>query len=175
MTRALADPALGSYDFVLIDCPPNFNIITQGGMVASDHVLVPASPDYLSTLGTGTLLASIDRFASEFNRQAVDHASRERMAPSPLGILFTKVEFRLGRPTAPHQYHMEQVRKSVGNVPIFGATLPYNAAFGKENPHGVPVILRLKATDKVYVELMALAKEFLDRVDAPKNQRKAVA
>jgi chromosome partitioning protein len=174
LAHGLADPALGSYDFVLIDCPPNFNIITQSGIVASDHVLVPASPDYLSTLGTGTLLASIERFASEFNQQAADHGSREQIAPTPIGVVFTRVEYRLGRPTTPHQYHMEQVRKSVGDIPIFAATVPYNAAFGKENPNGVPVILRLRPTDKVYVELMALATEFLDRVDTP-STRRAVA
>lgn len=176
LSHALADPAFGSYDFVLIDCPPNFNIVTQGGIVASDHLLVPASPDYLSTLGTGTLLASIGRFASEFNQQASDHGSRDLVAPAVLGVVFTKVEYRLGRPITPHQYYMEQVRKSVGDVPVFGAVLQHNAAFGKENPHGVPVILRLKATDKVYVELMALATEFLNRVDTPrKAKRRAVA
>jgi chromosome partitioning protein len=171
LSEALADPALGSYDFVLIDCPPNFNIITQSGIVASDQLLVPASPDYLSTLGTGTLLASIERFVSEYNQQAADHGSGNQMAPKPLSVLFTKVEYRLGNPIAPHQYYMEQVRKSVGDVPIFTATLRHHAAFGKENPHGVPVILRLKPTDKVYVELMALATEFLNRFDKPTKKR----
>jgi chromosome partitioning protein len=52
LSTALRHPALGSYDFVLIDCPPSFNIVTQGAIVASDHFLVPSSPDYLSTLGT---------------------------------------------------------------------------------------------------------------------------
>ena len=173
LSNGLADPALGSYDFVLIDCPPNFNIITQSGIVASDHLLVPASPDYLSTLGTGTLLASIARFVSEFNQQAVDHGSRDLMAPSPLGVVFTKVEYRLGHPIAPHKYYMEQVRNSVGEVPIFAAVLRHHAAFGKENPLGVPVILRLKPTDKVYVELMALATEFLNRFDTPTKKRAA--
>jgi chromosome partitioning protein len=176
LLEALADPALGSYDFVLIDCPPNFNIITQSGIVASDHLLVPASPDYLSTLGTGTLLASTERFASEFNHQAMDHGSRNLMAPTPLGVVFTKVEYRLGRPIAPHQYYMEQARKSVGDVPIFAATLHHNAVFGKENPHGVPVILKLKPTDKLYVEMLGLATEFLNRADSamkntPKRKR----
>lgn len=40
-----------AYDFALIDCPPNFNIITKNAIIASDLILVPAKPDYLSTLG----------------------------------------------------------------------------------------------------------------------------
>jgi chromosome partitioning protein len=171
LSAALANPALGSYDYVLVDCPPNFHIIAQSGIVASDHVLVPASPDYLSTLGTGVLLSSIERFVSEYNRQAVDCGSRDRIAPTTLGVVFTKVEYRLGHPIAPHQYYMEQTRKSVGEVPIFAHTLRHNAAFGKENPYGMPVILRLRPTDKVYVELMALATEFLKRVDTPQTRR----
>ncbi len=171
LSEALADPALGSYDFALIDCPPNFNIITQSGIVASDHFLVPASPDYLSTLGTDALLVSIERFVSEVNQQAVDNGSRARIAPTPLGVVFTKVEYRLGHPITPHQYYMEYTRKTIGEVPIFAHPLRHNAAFGKENPNGVPVILRLKPTDKVYVEMMALATEFLKQVDTPKKKR----
>ena len=41
-----------AYDLVLIDCPPNFNIVTKTAIIASDYILVPARPDYLSTLGS---------------------------------------------------------------------------------------------------------------------------
>lgn len=36
------------YHLVLIDCPPNFNVVTKTAIVASDYVLIPAKPDYLS-------------------------------------------------------------------------------------------------------------------------------
>jgi hypothetical protein len=69
---------------------------------------------------------------------------------------------------------MEQVRRSVGDIPVFGATLRENVAFGKENPRGVPVILKLPATNKVYIELMELANEFLRAFEGG-GARKAVA
>jgi len=173
LSLALANPALGSYDFVLIDCPPNFNIVTQGAIVASDRFLVPASPDHLSTLGTGTLLASIKRFVGRFNQQVSEYSSnpRDAIAPIPLGVVFTMVQYRTPHPIAAHQYHMQQAQNYIDDVPVFGATLRENAAFGKENPHGVPVILRLKPTDKVYIELMALATEFLNHFDETKKRR----
>lgn len=173
LADGLADPALGSYDFALIDCPPNFNIITQTGIVASDHVLAPMSPDYLSTLGTQTLFTSIEKFVREFNEQAAVYGSPYNIEAKPLGVVFTKVEYRLGHPTSAHQYYMEYVRKSVPHVPVFANTLRDHAAFGKENPHGKPAILRLKPTDKVYVELMSMATEFLNRTDTPMKKKAA--
>ena len=51
LSKGLADLGPDAFDVVLIDCPPNFNIVTKTAIVASHQVLVPAKPDYLSTLG----------------------------------------------------------------------------------------------------------------------------
>ena len=48
--RRLADeliqPEFQAYDYILIDCPPNFNIVTKTAIVASDHILIPAKADH---------------------------------------------------------------------------------------------------------------------------------
>jgi chromosome partitioning protein len=143
--------------------------------VASDHFLVPASPDYLSTLGTGRLLASVNRFVHKFNLQAREYSNGSgTIAPTPLGVVFTMVKYGTTGPNSGHSFYMEQVRRSVGDIPVFGATLRENVAFGKENPRGVPVILKLPATNKVYIELMELANEFLRAFEGG-GARKAVA
>jgi chromosome partitioning protein len=41
-----------SYDLVLIDCPPNFNIVTKTAIVASDYILVPTSSLLKNALAT---------------------------------------------------------------------------------------------------------------------------
>jgi chromosome partitioning protein len=48
LSAALRSPAFRDYDLVLIDCPPNFGIVTKTAIVASDFILVPAKADYLS-------------------------------------------------------------------------------------------------------------------------------
>jgi len=55
------------YDVILIDCPPNFNIVTQNAMVASDYYIVPAKADYLSTLGIHTLIRHIHILKDKYN------------------------------------------------------------------------------------------------------------
>jgi chromosome partitioning protein len=55
------------YDIILIDCPPNFNIVTKNALVASDLILVPAKPDYLSTLGIDYLQRSVKTLVKDYN------------------------------------------------------------------------------------------------------------
>ena len=47
------------YDYVLIDSPPNFNIVMKNAIVASNKIVIPARPNYLSTLGIEYLLRSL--------------------------------------------------------------------------------------------------------------------
>lgn len=163
LADALRDGALAGYDIALIDCPPNFNIVTQSAIVASDHILVPSRPDYLSTLGIATLLRNVERLVEMYNHQVVEfHRDRPTIAPAVLGVVFTMVRYRSVHPIHTHAYYMELTQRRNPGLPIFKTSIRENAAFGPENPDGVPVILRLSPTDKVYVELMALATEFLN-------------
>lgn len=57
-----------AYDMVLIDCPPNFNLVTQNALAASDAYIVPAKADYLSTLGIDTLIRHVQALGKKFNQ-----------------------------------------------------------------------------------------------------------
>lgn len=50
----------GEFDIVLIDCPPNFNIVTQNVILGSDGILVPTKLDNLSTMGIEYLRTAIE-------------------------------------------------------------------------------------------------------------------
>lgn len=163
LADALHDGAFAGYDIAFIDCPPNFNIVTQSAIVACDHVLVPSRPDYLSTLGITSLVHNVKRLVEMFNHQVVEfHRDRPTIAPNVLGVVFTMVRYGSVHPIHSHTYYMEVAQRRNPGLPIFKTSIRENAAFGPENPDGVPLILQLKQTDKVYVELMALATEFLE-------------
>jgi chromosome partitioning protein len=66
----LAEIDQDAFDLVLIDCPPNFNIVTKTAIVASHQVLVPAKPDYLSTLGITYLQRNLNQLVKDFNEYA---------------------------------------------------------------------------------------------------------
>jgi chromosome partitioning protein len=68
LRRALK-PLLGSYDFILIDCPPSLGILTINGLTAASEVLVPLQCETLSSRGVGQLLETIDDVRAYTNPQ----------------------------------------------------------------------------------------------------------
>jgi chromosome partitioning protein len=79
-----------AYDLVLIDCPPNFNIVTKSTLVESDYILIPSKEDGLSTDGIGHLRGQIKRLIQDYNF-SVDSSRCEmfkRIEPQYFGGLF---------------------------------------------------------------------------------------
>ena len=170
LARGLADLDHGAFDVVLIDCPPNFNIVTKTAIVASYQVLVPAKPDYLSTLGITYLQRNLDGLVKDFN----DYASAEvgdaveNINPEILGVIFTMVQFRNQEPITAHRGYMKQTR-ALG-VPVFDSYVRENkTAFGEAPETLLPVVLKYY-TGKTYTnivdELERATGEFEMKLDA---------
>ncbi len=53
------------YDLIIIDCAPTESILTTAAYLASDYILVPVKPEYLSTIGLPLLVNSMNDFLSE--------------------------------------------------------------------------------------------------------------
>lgn len=58
LKRALS-PLLGSYDVVIIDCPPSLGVLTLNGLTAAQSVLVPLQCETLAHRGVGQLLRTV--------------------------------------------------------------------------------------------------------------------
>jgi chromosome partitioning protein len=54
-----------SYDYVLLDCPPNFFMFTKNAVFFADHVAVPYIPDFLSLAGFRQLAELVERFGKQ--------------------------------------------------------------------------------------------------------------
>src|SRR5262249_30120928 len=43
--REVIEHVRGSYDLVLVDCPPNLHLCSWAALVAADHIIVPLQPE----------------------------------------------------------------------------------------------------------------------------------
>lgn len=135
------------FDIVLIDCPPNFNIVTRTAIVASDYILVPTKADYLSTIGFEGLAANITRFKEEYNRRCREWPEHGvEINPEWLGIVFTMVNLRLGEPIRNQKGYVQNLvaltSKLVGKDIVFDEYIRENKMEHSVAPEdGVPVVL----------------------------------
>ncbi|XXG09601.1 ParA family protein [Micromonospora sp. SH-82] len=161
--RSLAD-GLGTeeftgYDDVLIDCAPNFTMVTRTGIVASDHILTPARPDYLSTLGIDYLRSKVSELVRDFNRVA---APGPMIDPQYLGVVFTMIQYAGNGPINASRNYLAHADSL--EVPSFRQTIRENKTlFGTAGERRLPAVLVPNANDRVQYELEQLASEFLAR------------
>lgn len=82
------------YDYIIIDCPPNWTILTQASLFASDYYIIPSKVDLFSSVGIGLLenlvqstfyekKSGINKFYTVYRREL------EREKIQSLGVLFT--------------------------------------------------------------------------------------
>ncbi len=156
------------YDLVLIDCPPNFNIVTKNALVASEGILIPAKPDYLSTLGIDYLRRSVHDLVTEYNDFAASHSSPLVAAIDPkiVGVVFTMIEPRSGEPIAALRPFIRRTEEL--GLPVFHAWLRENKNFYADAPqYGIPVVLLAASNDaqrSVISEIKEFAAEFLNKL-----------
>jgi chromosome partitioning protein len=161
LADALSDDAFAGYDTVLIDCPPNFNMVTRTAIVASDHVLVPARPDYLSTLGIDYLRARLSRLVETYNGIAA-----AAINPEIVGVVYTMIQHAGAGILRAQRITMERIERI--EVPVFRQTVRENkTAFTDAGDRSVPVVLATETTsamESLRYELQLLTSEFVAKI-----------
>jgi len=106
------------YDIALIDCPPNFNIVTKTALAASSGYFVPAKPDYLSTLGIEELNRQVSKLKEDYNYYQSQFGNGKYLAINPkmLGVIFTMVKYYAKVPIQDQQEHIAAIKRQKVHV-----------------------------------------------------------
>lgn len=108
------------YDYVILDCPPNINLVTQNSFFASQSYIIPAIPDFLSTVGISLIKKEMERINKDFSGMIaytnldVDYTNAELK-----GIVFNMVDEYGGGPKKTHQNTIDSVSRQHPGM-VFG-------------------------------------------------------
>ncbi|HEY7637582.1 MAG TPA: AAA family ATPase [Gemmatimonadales bacterium] len=124
MRRAL-EGLRGSYEFILVDCPPSLGLITLNVLTAADGVLIPIQCEYYALEGISQLLNTIKLVQQNFNPQlAID------------GVLLTMYDSRVNlcRQVAADA-------KEYFGPRMFPTVIPRNVRLAEAPSFGKPILL----------------------------------
>jgi chromosome partitioning protein len=112
-----------NYSFILMDCPPDLDILTLNALTAADSVLVPIQCEYLALEGVSELLDTLMRVRRTLNPNLAIE-----------GILLTMYDERttLSRQVA------SDLRSFFGNQ-VFESVIPRNVRLAEAPSHGKPI------------------------------------
>lgn len=143
----MAVDQLGSYDIIVIDCPPSLSLLTVNALIATRYVLLPVQAEFYALEGLGQLLETMKLV-------------RKSMNPSLelLGVLPTMMDSR----TSLSSQVYEEIKKHFPGK-VFANTIPRNIRLAEAPSHGVPIGVydRFSKGSRAY---KGLAKEVMARV-----------
>jgi len=146
------EPLRKTYNLILIDCPPTQSMLTDAAYLASNYVLIPVRPEFLSTIGLPLLIKSLEDFQLEHRDQEIDIA----------GILFNAVvEGKAEHLKSKHDV-MTLAKKNQWYV--FTNEISYSDSYPKGSREGKPIFLTGYARWDRVNQFETLANEFLQRV-----------
>jgi chromosome partitioning protein len=141
------------YDLVLLDCAPTESVLTTAAYIASDFILVPVKPEYLSTIGLPLLVRSMEEFkAAPYGKKNLQLA----------GIVFNHAS----------NYSPEEVKskKEVNAIAakngwyVFKAEVTYSRSYPKGAREGQPIFRTSYARSAQAAKFEEFADEFAKRI-----------
>ena len=146
LRKALQDPVIDQFDYILIDCPPSLSLLTLNSLAAAHSVIVPLQCEFFALEGLSLLLKTIETVKANFNP-----------ALEIEGVVLTMYD---GRNNLSSQV-ANDVRGHLGQK-VFKTVIPRNVRVSEAPSHGKPVLLYdLKCSgSQAYIRL---ARELLRR------------
>jgi chromosome partitioning protein len=144
LLKTALTPLLGSYDLVVLDCPPTLGILTTVALTAARGVLIPLQCETLSHRGVGQLLDTIHDVRRVTNRGL-----------SVIGVLPTLYDSR----TNHGRIVLERIGEDYG-VPVLSPPIPKSVRFA-EAPAVGRTIMETGRTTKGAAAYRAVARQLL--------------
>lgn len=144
--KRVLEPITGSYDYIILDCPPSLTLLTINAMVAADSILIPLQSEFYALEGLGQLLQTVRRIKQSLNPSL-----------KVAGILLTMFDQR----TNLSNQVTEDAEKHFADL-VFKTRIPRNVRLGEAPSFGLPILLYdpASAGSKSY---MALARELVKK------------
>lgn len=107
------------YNYVLIDCPPTWSILTHASLFASDYYIIPSKIDFYSSIGINSLQNKInEKLLNNFSYKQLNLARNKTLRN--LGIIFSMTTGLSAE---------KSIKQTVKNdfdssIPIFDAEIP---------------------------------------------------
>ena len=115
----------GSYDYVLIDCPPSLSLLTVMALVSSNSLLVPLQAEFFALEGLTQLLKTIDRIKVSLNPELEIR-----------GILLTMYDKRNKLSS-----QVEKEARDYFKEKLYVTIIPRNVRLSEAPSHGMPVLI----------------------------------
>lgn len=129
--RHILDEVRGSYDYVIIDCPPSLGLLTINGLVAADKVLIPVQAEYYALEGLGQLVNTIN-LVKENIREDLEilgavltmFDSRNKLSSEVLGELYKYFPDKIFKSVIPRNV-------SLAEAPSYGKSILHYDSLSK--------------------------------------------
>jgi len=134
----------GTFDYIILDCPPSLGIVMTSSLVAADGVLIPIQAEFLAMDGLALITGSIERIRASANPNLELN-----------GIVFTMVN----SVTKLTQDVIAEVRGHFGEK-TYETLIPRNVRVSEAPSMGTPVVF-LDPRSKGAEAYKAFAWEFM--------------
>ena len=152
--KSKLDKIKEKYDYIIIDCPPSFGLVTLNAFTASDSVLIPVQCEYYALEGLGQLINTINLVKKHLNKSLYIE-----------GALLTMYDAR----TNLSNQVVKEVKRYFEDK-VYKVVIPRNVKLSEAPSYGMPITLYDKRSKgaKCYEKL---AKEFLKINDSEQKAK----
>jgi chromosome partitioning protein len=148
----LGDPALGEFDYILLDTPPSLGVLTVNALTAAQHLVIPMNPSLYSMQGSNDLLRTVSKVRVNLNPEL-----------SLLGVIINAYD---SVPVITRQIR-EEIERSFAEK-VFGTVLSKSIKLEEAIASRQGVIHHKHLGEsRAREEVQALGDELLSRLGAP--------